>query len=644
MKLVVAVIIFHYIIASQLVPNVYDHSSFSDTNEAVQTKIDFDIQINPHQKIIKGNVKLSYKCNSSTDKILLDIRKLSIVTIFNSNGLPLSYKINKNFNSSIGEQLQIEFLSRCNKGGEDFIVIYYHTNKNSIGVHFSNKAMLRDKNSTFIYTHSEPIFARTFFPCQDTPSLKVVTSALITVEEGYTVLFSGAQRYKRTIPNTNFIQFYFSFDKPIPTYNINFAIGHFDTFTPHEGSMCTIYAQSDVIKKKRKSLFATFNRCDDIINFYSQYYPFQFEKIIFVITPNDFPTNANETPFMITIAENMLSKDGSLSKTVTHELAHFWAGNLVTNKNWESYWINEGIATYLNRKADRIFLGKDFYLDEMSEGLKKINAIVNNTKTVCLGVKRCETLSPIIKGDPIISFNAIAYEKGSFFMLNIEREVGEKVMKNIMRNYFSKYAFKSINTKEIVSFLQHQVKYYKGDEYVNRIKWNEWIEGREVPYHFDFKEGKGSKRIEKVVKILTANTTEIPYSSKNTLLHRISKLTIKQKLALLSKIIKNFDVIDRSMIRLLIHSNLFNEHIGLRAMKKLIKVRLLKGQRRKILYIKKYFPNIKYTKYSYMKLLIKEMSHETHNKKSIIKFIKHNKPYINFFTYLRLKQVIKNLS
>ena len=52
------------------------------------------------------------------------------------------------------------------------------------------------------------------------------------------------------------------------------------------------------------------------------------------------------------------------------------------------------------------------------------------------------------------------------------------------------------------------------------------------------------------------------------------------------------------MIRLLIHSNLFNEHIGLRAMKKLIKVRLLKGQRRKILYIKKYFPNIKYTKYS----------------------------------------------
>jgi leukotriene-A4 hydrolase len=34
--------------------------------------------------------------------------------------------------------------------------------------------------------------------------------------------------------------------------------------------------------------------------------------------------------------------DRSLVNMVAHEIAHSWTGNLVTNSNFEHFWLNEG--------------------------------------------------------------------------------------------------------------------------------------------------------------------------------------------------------------------------------------------------------------------------------------------------------------
>lgn len=51
--------------------------------------------------------------------------------------------------------------------------------------------------------------------------------------------------------------------------------------------------------------------------------------------------------------------DRSLIDTAMHEIAHSWAGNLVTCTNNEHLWLNEGLSTYLERKLVRKMRGKD---------------------------------------------------------------------------------------------------------------------------------------------------------------------------------------------------------------------------------------------------------------------------------------------
>ena len=38
-----------------------------------------------------------------------------------------------------------------------------------------------------------------------------------------------------------------------------------------------------------------------------------------------------------------------------------WTGNLVTNKNWENFWLNEGFTVYGERQVSKMLQGEDFY-------------------------------------------------------------------------------------------------------------------------------------------------------------------------------------------------------------------------------------------------------------------------------------------
>ena len=69
-----------------------------------------------------------------------------------------------------------------------------------------------------------------------------------------------------------------------------------------------------------------------------------------LVLPPSFPFGGMENPRLSFITPTVIAGDRSLVSMITHEMAHSWSGNLVTNTGWNDFWLNEGITTYLERR------------------------------------------------------------------------------------------------------------------------------------------------------------------------------------------------------------------------------------------------------------------------------------------------------
>jgi leukotriene-A4 hydrolase len=102
-----------------------------------------------------------------------------------------------------------------------------------------------------------------------------------------------------------------------------------------------------------------------------------------------------------------------LANVVAHEIAHSWTGNLVTNANWENFWLNEGFTVFVERKI----LGRLYGNDERDFASitgwedRLMTAIFDTFSPVHQYTKLCPDLSGV---DPDDAFSTIPYEKACF--------------------------------------------------------------------------------------------------------------------------------------------------------------------------------------------------------------------------------------
>jgi leukotriene-A4 hydrolase len=393
-----------------------------------------------------------------------------------------------------------------------------------------------------MYSHGPAIFARTTFPCQDTPFAKVLIEAKIRVEEPYTILFSGELKEKKIISSKNkkknniktkkINEFYFVNKFPISPYLITIAAGVLES--KKFGDKCIVWAEPSIIKSKK--LKATFFDCSKFVDFFDKnIHKNEFGMMVFVIVPDDFPYGGMENPYNIQVSKSILTDDGSLRNVVAHEIAHFWSGNLVTNKNWEHFWLNEGITNYLYRKCYQKMFGNPEFKKElrksqrrlkayfakqknMEENLKRISKSVNNkankksilandkNKFIVNNVDKSHlSLWPkITKTDPYNNFSLVPYEKGFSFLYYIEKKFGQKFIFGLLREYFSTFKFKSATTRDFINLLKGKIAKEKGEKLKEKIykemNFKEWIHGtKNIPVTFDI-ESEISKKIKNFVK------------------------------------------------------------------------------------------------------------------------------------------------
>lgn len=477
-----------------------DTSSYSNFNNIRQTKINSKINVNFNNKRLEANVILSFIVNNPVNEIVLDSKDLLIYLIINiRSGDKLNFYFDDEYSQTLGTGLIIKLNRVYNEGEEVIIQIYYSTKSNPDATIWLEPNQTSSKKYPFLFTQCESIGMRSIVPCQDTPAIKSYIKVEITALKDLEVLFSG----KKVSEVENGITRTHSFEQllPVSSYLFAFAIGEIvGKSIEYEFSSRTtikLWSEPDIIDCAIK----TFEKDLPLFIKTASEYLFDYEwgayDIIFL--PKSFPFLGMENPNLTFASRGLLHciyDDEGLIKEVdlsqvyvaSHELSHSWAGNLVTNANWDNFWLNEGFTVFIQKKITELTKSYDDRLLESELGysslLLDINSLKQSNKLEYTKLKLM-----IKKDNPDNSFSEVPYQKGYALLHYLEKVLlkNETNFRRIIQQYLTENKYKSVVYNDFINVFERMIDeiYDKDQAELIRIKqslhWDDWMNEVDIP-------------------------------------------------------------------------------------------------------------------------------------------------------------------
>ena len=540
----------------ELKANPEDVNTYSNFQELIQKLVELEVSIDFENKSMFGTVKTTYEIlNQSLENIILDLHgpEISSVSLINEDyeKINLEYNIyDKNEDKeALGTPLIINISSLKEKEPKEYenikkkkeitISIDFKTNEKCNGIQYLTKEQTRTKAYPFMFTQCEAILCRTLFPIQDTPSVKSIYKVKTIISPPLTFLFGGILKSHYYDCATKKKINHFEQNIPIPSYLVAFVAGELEF--AKISKRCGVWTEKGLANIAAKE-FIDAEKYIEIAEKYLNH-PYEWKVYNILVLPFSFPFGGMENPNLTFVTPALLAGDRSMSNVIGHEISHSWTGNLVTNKNWKNFWVNEGFTKFMERKLDKILIG-----EEMSQ----LESIVGNNSLISAIKMYGEdshftSLSPDFSGiDPDDGFSTIPYEKGYQFLCYLEEKVGEDDFREIMGNYIEKYKYKSVDWTDFKSVYEEYVnKKYEGRKarkILNVIDWNKWATEKGFPsYKMEFK----SKYTEEVEELINKFINK---SNVDNVKKIFKEWHTNVKLVFLEKILKNLDNFSEEII------------------------------------------------------------------------------------------------
>ncbi len=170
-----------------------------------------------------------------------------------------------------------------------------------------------------------------------------------------------------------------------------------------------------------------FARSAEMVDYFTDLvgdYP--YEKLINVQSSTRF--GGMENASAIFYAEQPLSRGADIEGTVSHEIAHQWFGDSVTERDWSHLWLSEGFATYF---------GALFF--EHADGQERFREIMERNRARY--VQSGAAAQPVIQPDSDLFrlLNANNYQKGGWVLHMLRAELGDSLFFAGIRRYYESY-------------------------------------------------------------------------------------------------------------------------------------------------------------------------------------------------------------
>ena len=418
---------------------VKDPHSYADLSQGLIKHIDFEISVDFETRIL--TIRAEYiLVEPVSGAFYLDTRDLDIERVY-SGDTELEWTLSES-NENLGQRLQLQNLEKIQG-----FTIDLRTSPAAEALQWMTPQQTLGGEHPFLYSQCQAISARSIFPCQDTPAVRFTYAASVTVSKPLTAMMAAEAVGSQQDENANTFQF--KMPQPIPSYLFALVVGNlaFQEMGPRTG----VYAEPEQLEA---AAYEFAENEEKLVEAEKLFGPYKWDRYDLLILPPSFPYGGMENPRLTFLTPMSIRGNRLHTDIVSHELAHAWTGNLVTNATWEHAWLNEGWTTYAEKRISEVLYGQDHiqitnYIARVSM-FDVMEHVITDPKFTCLRT-HLEGVSP----DE--GFTLVSYTKGYTFLALVEQAVGREVFDVFIQKYINAFAFQSLTTEEFIDFMRAEL-------------------------------------------------------------------------------------------------------------------------------------------------------------------------------------------
>ncbi|KAJ2815458.1 Leucyl aminopeptidase yscIV, partial [Coemansia furcata] len=181
-----------------------DPNSQSNLDQLATKHVHLELEVDFANQQLSGAATLEFLALAQTQEIVLDTAHLSVkcAKLLGADGVPSILPIDTSMQHDIyGTALRLTLPSAASQGDRIKIAIEYATTRKGGAIQFLTPEQTLGKKHPYLFTQCEEIHARSLFPCQDSPSVKIAYSANIRVPNPLTALMSAISTGSRVDGN-----------------------------------------------------------------------------------------------------------------------------------------------------------------------------------------------------------------------------------------------------------------------------------------------------------------------------------------------------------------------------------------------------------------------------------------------------------
>ncbi len=410
----------------------------SDTLDVVHYDIDLNMtQISTQN--ISGSCEITLvSLMDNVDHVTLDLTALTVDSVKVGN-------LNTTF-SHLGDKLTVNLPQDLQTSNEVTLKVYYHgipTQDTTWGGFYFNSGYAFNLGVAFdAQPHN---FGRVWFPCFDNFVERSKFDFHVLTNFGKTAYCNGI-RQSLEVVGTDSLLTHWAIQEEIPTYLACVAVGNYtealSSFPSIQGMDIPIYliAQANDTTDMKNSM-VNLNNC--LMGFENRFGPYLWSKVGYCAVP----FNGGAMEHATSIAYPLFAIDGTLAYETlyAHELSHHWFGDLVTCRNADDMWLNEGWARY----CEAIFTENLYGQNEF------INYVRDNHKDVLFNAHRDDGGRYPVSGVPSqITYGSHVYNKGADVAHSLRGYMGDEAFFEGLRYYLDFYAFDDVSSADLRDAMQ----------------------------------------------------------------------------------------------------------------------------------------------------------------------------------------------